>query len=121
MIYLIILVISVFFMGAFMASFYTTQINACIEKRSNVTRSTCWSCNHTLNVIDLLPIVGYIARHGKCKYCGRKIPLKYPVWEFIYGLVAVLYLVSPKLAITLSIISLILTLVLELNSRSKGD
>lgn len=38
------------------------------------TRSHCASCGHTLNVIDLLPIFGYIIRRGKCFYCGEKIP-----------------------------------------------
>ncbi len=35
-------------------------------------RSRCDICGHTLNIIDLLPVLGYIIRKGRCAYCGAK-------------------------------------------------
>lgn len=53
--------------------------------------STCTTCGHRLNFIDLIPIFGYVIRKGKCKYCGGKISLRYPIVELLTG---VLFLFS---------------------------
>ena len=37
-------------------------------------RSRCLSCDHTLGLVDLIPVGGFLIRRGKCKYCGEKIP-----------------------------------------------
>ena len=37
-------------------------------------RSRCDTCGHTLGVADLIPVVSFLARRGKCRYCGAKIP-----------------------------------------------
>ena len=37
-------------------------------------RSHCLSCGHELGFVDLIPVVGFLIRRGKCKYCGEKIP-----------------------------------------------
>lgn len=36
-------------------------------------RSICPICFHELNAIDLLPILGFIIRKGRCAYCQNKI------------------------------------------------
>jgi leader peptidase (prepilin peptidase)/N-methyltransferase len=38
----------------------------------------------------LIPVVSYIFLHGKCRNCGEKISLKYPVIEFLTGIFFVL-------------------------------
>ena len=43
-------------------------------KKMFAGRSRCMSCGHELGVVDLLPVVGFLVRRGKCKYCGEKIP-----------------------------------------------
>ena len=37
-------------------------------------RSRCLACDHTLGVLDLIPVVSFVAHRGKCRYCGEKIP-----------------------------------------------
>ena len=37
-------------------------------------RSHCLSCGHTLGVVDLIPVIGFLVRRGRCHYCGEKIP-----------------------------------------------
>ena len=37
-------------------------------------RSHCLSCGHELGIVDLIPVIGFLVRRGKCKYCGKKIP-----------------------------------------------
>lgn len=38
-------------------------------------RSHCSTCGQQLAAVDLLPIVSFLWRRGKCRYCGAKIPL----------------------------------------------
>ena len=38
-------------------------------------RSHCMACGHALGVVDLIPVAGFWVRRGKCRYCGKKIPI----------------------------------------------
>lgn len=81
-------VISIYFflLGACLASF-----TACAAWRSSrgesvlKGRSHCDSCGHVLGLIDLLPILGWVIRGGKCHYCKAKIPATSCVAEFLTG------------------------------------
>lgn len=46
-------------------------------------RSHCVSCEHSLGVKDLIPIVSYAVLKGRCRYCGTTISLRYPIIELI--------------------------------------
>jgi prepilin signal peptidase PulO-like enzyme (type II secretory pathway) len=48
-------------------------------------RSHCRACGRPLDVIDLLPIVGYVVRGGRCATCRAPIGLAAPVVEVIAG------------------------------------
>lgn len=37
-------------------------------------RSRCASCGHTLAPRDLVPVLSFLLRRGRCRYCGEKIP-----------------------------------------------
>ncbi|MGL4656661.1 MAG: prepilin peptidase [Sarcina sp.] len=55
--------------------------------------SSCGSCNHQLGWKDLFPIFSYLFLGGKCRYCGAKVSFRYPLVEFMTGiLVTVVYL-----------------------------
>ncbi len=41
----------------------------------------CASCNHSLGVLDVVPILSFFALGGKCRYCKTIIPLRYLVIE----------------------------------------
>lgn len=44
-------------------------------------RSHCTSCGHALGIIDLIPVLGWLLRRGRCHYCGEKIPAECLVAE----------------------------------------
>lgn len=46
-------------------------------------RSRCFSCGHILGVLDLIPVVSWLVRRGKCRYCGEKIPADCLVAELV--------------------------------------
>jgi prepilin signal peptidase PulO-like enzyme (type II secretory pathway) len=48
-------------------------------------RSQCRSCGRQLNVVDLLPVAGYLIRRGKCATCGTPIGAASPVVEAACG------------------------------------
>jgi prepilin signal peptidase PulO-like enzyme (type II secretory pathway) len=90
MIYEIIIGTLVFIFGAALASFFNAQIYR-IEKEMPwseffTSPSKCESCGKQLSFFELIPIIGFILSKGRCKDCDYKIPLLYPISEFILGL-----------------------------------
>ena len=50
------------------------------------TPSHCMTCGHGLKWFELIPVVSYLAQGGKCRACGVKLPVQYPVVEAVTGL-----------------------------------
>jgi leader peptidase (prepilin peptidase) / N-methyltransferase len=48
-------------------------------------RSHCRTCGRVLTVVDLLPVVGYVVRRGRCATCGARIGPASPVIEVVSG------------------------------------
>lgn len=48
-------------------------------------RSHCRSCRRVLNVVDLIPVGGYLIRSGRCAGCGVSIGPLSPVVEGLCG------------------------------------
>jgi leader peptidase (prepilin peptidase)/N-methyltransferase len=46
-------------------------------------RSRCPKCKATVAAYDNIPLVSYAVLRGKCRRCGWRIPLRYPVVEFL--------------------------------------
>ena len=70
-------------------------LNVCIyrvplEESISYPPSHCASCNHRLYPKDLVPLFSYMFLRGRCRYCGERISLRYPLIE---SLNAVLFLV----------------------------
>lgn len=51
-------------------------------------RSRCPGCGRVLSVLDLLPIVSWLALRGRCRTCGARLGWFYPLIEIAAGLVA---------------------------------
>lgn len=49
--------------------------------------SHCTSCNHKLAWYDNIPLFSYLFLRGKCRYCGEKISLQYPLVELATGII----------------------------------
>lgn len=55
--------------------------------------SHCTNCKNKIKSYDLIPILSYMILRGKCRFCGEKISIKYPLIELITGaLFAALYI-----------------------------
>ena len=78
--------VMVFLYGITIGSF----LNVCIyriPKKENIAteRSHCMSCGTQLRWNDLVPLFSWLFLRGKCRYCGTKISIQYPLIEFING------------------------------------
>jgi len=52
-------------------------------------RSRCMQCGHTLGGLDLVPVLSYLFLGGKCRYCGSRISVQYPLIELVAGALSV--------------------------------
>ena len=69
-------------------------LNVCIfripEKEDIVkTSSHCMSCGYHLKWYDMVPICSFLALRGKCRKCGAKLSVQYPLIEAANGILYV--------------------------------
>ena len=82
----------IFVLGTISGSF----LNVCVyripkEESIAYPPSHCTTCGNNLRPYDLIPILSYIFLKGRCRYCGEKVSIRYPIIEFITG---VLFLIT---------------------------
>jgi leader peptidase (prepilin peptidase)/N-methyltransferase len=88
---MLIVEVIVFLLGISVGSFLNVCIYRIPEKKSIAyPPSHCPKCEHKLNAIDLIPVLGYLLNKGKCRYCGERISLQYPLVELITGVLFLL-------------------------------
>lgn len=53
------------------------------DKELSITkgRSMCVHCGHTLQTLDLIPVLSWLSLAGKCRYCKKSISPQYPLVE----------------------------------------
>lgn len=81
----------IFLYGIIIGSF----LNVCIiriPQKENITttRSHCRKCGYLLQWYDLIPLFSYIILKGRCRKCGKKISMQYPIVEGLNGLLYVI-------------------------------
>lgn len=70
-------------------------LNVCIyriprEESIVFPASHCTACGYELKVLDLIPVISYIFLKGRCRKCGEKISIKYPLVEVLNGILYLL-------------------------------
>ena len=80
----------VFLYGIVIGSF----LNVCIfriPKKENIVQSShCMSCGRKLGWRDMVPVFSYIMLRGRCRQCGAKISIQYPLIEALNGVLYVI-------------------------------
>ena len=86
----ILIYIIIFLYGIVIGSF----LNVCIfriPKKENIVRSShCMSCGRKLGWRDMVPVFSYIMLRGRCRQCGAKISIQYPLIEALNGVLYVI-------------------------------
>jgi leader peptidase (prepilin peptidase)/N-methyltransferase len=75
-----------FIFGLVIGSF----LNVCIHRLPSSQsiahpRSRCPQCGHLIRVYDNIPVLSYLILRGRCRDCGARISLRYPVVELLSG------------------------------------
>lgn len=70
-------------------------LNVCIyriprEESIVFPASHCTACGYDLKVLDLIPVISYIFLKGRCRKCGERISIKYPLVEVLNGILYLL-------------------------------
>lgn len=48
--------------------------------------SHCPHCKHRLGILENIPLLSWLALRGRCKHCGARISIQYPLVELLTGL-----------------------------------
>ena len=86
----IVVYIFLFIIGSAIGSFLNVVIYRVPLGKSIVSPpSSCPSCGERIKPYHNIPILGWIILGGKCANCKEKISIRYPIIEFLTGLLAV--------------------------------
>lgn len=86
----ILLYIIIFLYGIVIGSFLNVCIYRIPGKENIVSRSHCMSCGRKLHWYDMVPIFSYVFLKGRCRQCGAKISIQYPLIEALNGVLYVI-------------------------------
>lgn len=77
-------IVLIIIIGLIIGSFLNVVIYRFPRRESVVwPGSHCPVCGQQLKTGDLLPVLSYIWLRGRCRYCGGKIGLRYPLVEIL--------------------------------------
>lgn len=79
--------------GALLGSFTTMLVWRLHNDEKGIWfgRSHCPHCHKTLSALELIPLFSWLCQRGKCRKCGKKISLFYPLVEFIFILSGIIF------------------------------
>src|SRR5204863_9856392 len=90
-----IFIVFLFLLGTVIGSFLNVVVWRLPRGESLVSPpSRCPVCLHGLAWYDNIPVFGWLALRGRCRYCRTPISAQYPTVEFITGALFVLYYVT---------------------------
>ncbi len=88
---MLITYVIIFLYGIIIGSFLNVCIYRIPKKESIVTvRSHCMACGYQLKWYDLIPVFSFVFLRGRCRKCGEKVSMQYPLIELANGVLWVL-------------------------------
>ena len=54
-----------------------------------VPRSRCSECGHAISALENIPVVSWLLLGGKCRACGSRISLQYPLVELFTAVISI--------------------------------
>lgn len=83
--------LALFLLGLFFGSFFLVLADRLPRgEKVLMGRSHCEFCKKNINWMDLFPVISFIFLQGRCRYCKKKIGLRYPLVEVATGILFVL-------------------------------
>lgn len=115
------LAVLAFITGLIIGSFLNVLIYR-IPRGESIVRpgSRCPQCGHSLGIMDLIPVAGYLINRARCRYCKAPISARYPAIEMLTGLLFVMVFWRFGLSV-LSLAGALLSAVLIVSSFTDLD
>lgn len=110
--------ITLFILGCVLGSFYNV-VGYRLPKEESIVKppSHCPNCQHQLRFYELIPVISFLFQLGKCTNCKIKIPLFYPLFEILTGILFALsfyvFGFSIQLLIALTFVSMSLIIIIS--------
>ena len=80
------ILIMLFLVGTCVGSFCNVLIYRIPKEEEFVrTPSHCMTCGHQLKWYELIPVLSWLVQGGKCRGCGVKLSVQYPIVEITNG------------------------------------
>lgn len=79
-------VAAAFVLGLIFGSFGTAFAYRVPRRESLGGRSKCPNCGHTITAAENIPVLSYVLLRGRCRNCGEKISIRYPLIELASGI-----------------------------------
>ena len=76
-----------FLLGLIIGSFLNVVVYRLNAMETLLGRSHCPHCRKKIRWYDNVPILSFILLAAKCRDCGQKISWKYPIYEFLTGVI----------------------------------
>jgi leader peptidase (prepilin peptidase) / N-methyltransferase len=77
-----------------------------------VPRSRCTSCEQAIRPLDNVPVLSWLALHGRCRNCKVRISARYPAIEaltaLVFAAVVLVRGVGPELALELPFVAMLI-------------
>ena len=120
-------VILIFILGLIVGSFCNVCIYRIPRNESVIyPASHCPNCHTDILAKDNIPLLSYILLKGRCRNCGIKIFIQYPIVEFLTGLIyVIIYLIYgfsiQSLIYIILLSALIIIALIDLNKQIIPD
>lgn len=86
----------IFLLGLCIGSFLNVVSDRLPKNKSLGGRSHCDHCKKMLSGLDLIPVFSFLFLRGRCRYCKKKISVKYIFVELLTGILFLfIFLVVP--------------------------
>lgn len=83
----IVIAVYITLLGLILGSFYNVvALRVPAGESLNHPPSHCTGCGTRLKPRDLVPVLSWLASGGKCRHCGAKVSMLYPLGELATGL-----------------------------------
>ena len=79
-----------FFLGGLVGSrVFSSIVHRVKGKHEDARHECCGICGHQLARMDMFPVLGFLMRKGRCRYCGAPIPGDSLASEVIFGMAGI--------------------------------
>jgi leader peptidase (prepilin peptidase)/N-methyltransferase len=92
-----IAIVTIFIAGLFAGTIVNYLANGFVEEKKLSFRAKCKNCGNIFRWHDIIPILSFLLLKGRCRSCGAKVNIRFPLVEFASGvLYCIVYMANGR-------------------------